>query len=43
MSIGHAEDIELIDITVLDVVGGHALDAVESMVYILRTVSLKAF
>ena len=27
MSIGHAEDIELIDITVLDVVGGHALDA----------------
>ena len=27
MSIGHAEDIQLIGVTVLNVVGGHALDA----------------
>ena len=36
MSIGHAEDIQLIGVTVLNVVDGHALTLVVSMVCISK-------
>lgn len=43
MCMGHAEDIQILGVTFKNIVGGHALDDVESMVYTYQNVILKDF